>query len=76
MANYENVTIPTNLDVKDETRERFGEFYASLFDHTLAQNPKAVITEYAWSARSCDPCPMPALSGQELRVLGPTCCRA
>jgi MYXO-CTERM domain-containing protein len=70
VANYENVTIPTNLDVKDETRDRFGQFYASLFDHTLAQNPKAVITEYSWSASSCDPCPVPALSGQELRVLG------
>ncbi|WP_146658680.1 DUF2330 domain-containing protein [Enhygromyxa salina] len=70
VANYENVTIPTNLDVKNETRDHFGQFYASLFDHTLAQNPKAVITEYAWAASSCDPCPVPALSGQELRVLG------
>jgi uncharacterized protein (TIGR03382 family) len=70
VANYPNVTIPTNLDVKNEVRERFGQFYASLFDHTLAQNPKAVITEYSWSAASCDPCPVPALSGQELRVLG------
>jgi uncharacterized protein (TIGR03382 family) len=70
VANYPNVTIPTNLDVKNEVRERFGQFYASLFDHTLAQNPKAVITEYSWSAGSCDPCPVPSLSGQELRVLG------
>jgi uncharacterized protein (TIGR03382 family) len=70
VANYPNVTIPTNLDVKNEVREHFGQFYASLFDHTLAQNPKAVITEYSWSASSCDPCPVPALSGQELRVLG------
>jgi uncharacterized protein (TIGR03382 family) len=70
VANYPNVTIPTNLDVKNEVRERFGQFYASLFDHTLAENPKAVITEYSWSASSCDPCPVPALSGQELRVLG------
>jgi uncharacterized protein (TIGR03382 family) len=69
-ANYPNVTIPTNLEVKDETRERFGEFYASLFDHTLAQTPKAVITEYSWAASTCDPCPVPALSGQELHVLG------
>jgi hypothetical protein len=69
-ANYENVTIPTNLEVKNETRERFGEFYASLFDHTLAQNPKAIVTEYSWAASSCDPCPVPALSGQEVRVLG------
>jgi MYXO-CTERM domain-containing protein len=69
-ANYDNVTIPTNLEVKDETRERFGAFYASLFDHTLAQHPQAVVTEYAWAASTCDPCPVPALSGQELRVLG------
>ncbi|MFO7561671.1 MAG: DUF2330 domain-containing protein [Enhygromyxa sp.] len=69
-ANYQNVTIPTNLEVKDETRERFGEFYASLFDHTLAQNPQSVVTEYAWAASSCDPCPVPSLSGQEVRVLG------
>ena len=70
VANYPNVTIPTNLDVKNEVRDRFGQFYASLFDHTLAQNPKAVVTEYSWAASSCDPCPVPALSGQELRVLG------
>jgi MYXO-CTERM domain-containing protein len=70
VANYENVTIPTNLEVKNEVREHFGQFYASLFDHTLAQNPQSVVTEYAWAASSCDPCPVPSLSGQELRVLG------
>ncbi len=69
-ANYNNVTIPTNLEVKDETRARFGEFYASLFDHTLAQNPQAIVTEYSWAASSCDPCPVPSLSADEVRVLG------
>jgi MYXO-CTERM domain-containing protein len=69
-ANYPNVTIPTNLVVKDDVREHFGEFYVSLFDHTLAQHPKAVVTEYAWSASSCDPCPGPVLSREELIVLG------
>ncbi|MFO7561672.1 MAG: DUF2330 domain-containing protein [Enhygromyxa sp.] len=69
-ANYPNVTIPTNLVVKDETREHFGQFYVSLFDHTLAQHPRAVVTEYAWSASSCDPCPEPPLSLDELVVLG------
>jgi MYXO-CTERM domain-containing protein len=56
-ANYPNVTIPTNLVVNDSTRENFGQFYVSLFDHTLAQHPNAVVTEYAWSANGCDPCP-------------------
>ncbi|MCA9681279.1 MAG: DUF2330 domain-containing protein [Myxococcales bacterium] len=70
VANYENVAIPTNLEVKDEVRERFGSFYASLFDHVLANNPKAVVTEYSWAAGSCDPCPEPPLSLQELVTLG------
>jgi MYXO-CTERM domain-containing protein len=70
VANYPNLAIPTNIEVKDAVRERFGSFYASLFDHTLANNPKAVITEYAWSAGSCDPCPEPPLALAELATLG------
>lgn len=60
VANYKNVTIPTNFDVKDQVRQRFAEFYAALFDQTLARNPGAVVTEHAWqvqSASKCDPCP-------------------
>jgi MYXO-CTERM domain-containing protein len=70
VANYPNATIPTNLDVKDEAKKRFGEFYAALFDRTLQSNPGAVITEYAWDASSCDPCPTPALTPDELATLG------
>jgi hypothetical protein len=60
VSNYKNVVIPTNFDVKDSVRTRFGEFYAALFDRTLAANPGAVVTEYAWAAQpfsKCDPCP-------------------
>ena len=70
VANYENVTIPTNLDVKEEARERFGEFYAALFDRTLEKNPGAVVTEYSWDASSCDPCPTPPLEETDLATLG------
>lgn len=70
LANYENVTIPTNLDVADSVREDFGAFYASLFDLTLEKNPKAVVTEYSWDASTCDPCPEPALNIGELMTLG------
>ncbi|MBP6842826.1 MAG: DUF2330 domain-containing protein, partial [Kofleriaceae bacterium] len=42
VANYKNVTIPTNLDVKDAVRDKFGEFYAALFDRTVEKNPGAV----------------------------------
>jgi MYXO-CTERM domain-containing protein len=70
MANYENATIPTNLEVKDEVRTRFGEFYAALYDRTLEKHPGAVITEYSWSATSCDPCPGPQLDYHDLATLG------
>jgi MYXO-CTERM domain-containing protein len=70
VANYKNVTIPTNFDVKDEVRKRFGEFYAALFDRTLEKTPGAVITEYAWQAMSCDPCPGPNLDYHDMATLG------
>jgi hypothetical protein len=69
-ANYPNVTIPTNLDVEESVRGSFGPFYAALFDATLAKNPKSIVTEYAWDASSCDPCPGPTLDENDLRVLG------
>ena len=70
LANYENVTIPTNLEVSDETRARFGEMYAALFDATLAAHPGAVVTEYAWPAANCDPCPGNPLDAKDLLTLG------
>ncbi len=57
-ANYDNVTIPTNIDVRDGVRHEFGAFYNALFTRTLEENPGAVVTEYAWSATQCDPCPL------------------
>jgi MYXO-CTERM domain-containing protein len=70
VTNYGNVTIPTNLDVKDETKTQFGAFYAALFDRTVEQNPGAVITEYAWDASTCDPCPGPQLDDSDFYTLG------
>jgi MYXO-CTERM domain-containing protein len=72
VANYPNTTIPTNLDLEETAKDHFGEFYVSLFDHTLEQHRGAVVTEYAWGAGSCDPCPGPdaALTNQELLELG------
>ncbi|MEZ4448184.1 MAG: DUF2330 domain-containing protein [Nannocystaceae bacterium] len=70
LANYPNVTIPTNLEVAEEARERFGELYAALFDATLERSPGAAVTEYAWDAGSCDPCPTPPLTPDDLATLG------
>ena len=72
VANFPNVTIPTNLDVAEPARESFGTFYAALFDRTLEKHPGAVVTEYAWGATSCDPCPgnIQGLSGVDVETLG------
>ena len=80
VANYRNVTVPTNFDVKPEVRDRFGEFYAALFDKTVAANPGAVVTEYAWTAQPplypggqgyhCDPCPPVEVDDADMMTLG------
>jgi hypothetical protein len=69
-ANYKNVTIPTNIKVDDDVKDRFAEFYAALFDETLQQNPGAVVTEYAWDASTCDPCPGPTLQPEDFMTFG------
>jgi hypothetical protein len=86
LANYKNVFIPTNFDVKPSVKERFAEFYAALFDKTVEKNPGAVITEYAWTARAgsrggrggrggplgvkCDPCPTVIPQDNDILALG------
>lgn len=70
LANYDNVTIPTNLEVTADTKDSFGEFYKTLFARTVAANPGAVITEYAWNASTCDPCPGPSLGPEDFLTLG------
>jgi MYXO-CTERM domain-containing protein len=70
VANYDNVAIPTNIDVSDATRREFGAFYAKLFDQTVEKHPRSVVTEYSWQSSSCDPCPTPPLEGSDLATLG------
>ena len=73
VANYKNVFIPTNFDVKKSVKTRFGEFYAALFDKTIEANPRAVVTEYAWTAvpnYHCDPCTDADITNPDLGVLG------
>jgi len=72
LANYPNVSIPTNLDVVDATRTSFGSFYATLFDRAIEKTPGGIVTEYAWGASSCDPCPgsVQGLSQSDLATLG------
>jgi hypothetical protein len=73
VANYKNVFVPTNFDVRSTVKSRFGEFYAALFDKTTEANPGAVVTEYAWTATRgyhCDPCAEFDVSTQDMQTLG------
>jgi hypothetical protein len=71
VANYANVFIPTNLEVGDGVRAAFPAFYAELFDALIDKSGKrAVVTEYAWQTTSCDPCPVPPLSLDDISTLG------
>ncbi|MEM9068155.1 MAG: DUF2330 domain-containing protein [Myxococcota bacterium] len=70
VANYPNVTIPTNLTVEPDVAERFGSFYRTLYDQVVTENPGAVVTEYSWRATNCDPCPTTPLQPNELATLG------
>lgn len=70
VANYDNVFIPTNIEVRNEVRDEFGSFYRTLFDRTAKENPAAVVTEYSWAASTCDPCPGPTIDGNDFNLLG------
>ena len=70
VKNKKNVTIPTNFDVDERARADFPALYAALFDKTIEVNHGAAVTEYAWAATSCDPCPTPPLDGSDFATLG------
>jgi hypothetical protein len=69
-ANYPNLTIPTNIELNEAALSSFGAFYVALFDKAVEKTPGAVVTEYAWNAGSCDPCPGPTLDPGDLASLG------
>lgn len=73
VANYDNVTIPTNLEVSEDVADNFGDFYRTLFSETVQDHPGAAVTEYAWNAGECDPCPadMPwGMFPEDIEILG------
>jgi hypothetical protein len=70
VANYPNLTIPTNIELNEAALSAFGAFYLALFERTVEKAPSTVVTEYAWSAGSCDPCPGPTLDPGDIATLG------
>ncbi len=70
VANYDNYAVPTNIRLSDVASENFGAFYDALISRMVAVYPGSIITEYAWNAGSCDPCPDAPLNPSELVTLG------
>lgn len=70
VANYDNATIPTNLEVDPAAKAQFGSFYTALFERARKGRARTVFTEYAWDASTCDPCPIPPLDAEDLLALG------
>ncbi len=69
-ANYPNTFAPTNIEVVEGTKTQPQVMYTAVFDATIAHTPRAFVTEYAWDATSCDPCPTIALTPDELLTFG------
>lgn len=69
-ANYPNLTIPTNIELDESAKASFGPFYVALFDKAVENAKNSVVTEYAWTAGSCDPCPGPTLQPTDIATLG------
>lgn len=65
-----NVTIPSNVRVREHVRGQFSEFYASLLDHVFTRNPNTFITEHAAILGFCHPCTTTPLTAEELGLLG------
>jgi hypothetical protein len=70
VANYPNLTIPTNIELDESAISSFGSFYVALFDKAVENAKNSVVTEYAWTAGSCDPCPGPTLAANDIATLG------
>jgi hypothetical protein len=70
-TNYRTVKLPAEIDVPAYNRGEFGGYYRAIFDRqSMSEGQRAVFTEYAWDASSCDPCTADPLSYDELRRAG------
>ena len=70
-TNFRTVKLPTDVDVPEFVKNRFADFYRSLFDQQSREEGIGVVfTEYAWDMGWCDPCASPPLSVDEQRKLG------
>ena len=70
VANYDNVTIPTNIDVSDATRRSSARSTRRSSTRPWSKHPRAVVTEYSWAVELLRPLPDAAARAGELATLG------
>jgi hypothetical protein len=72
-TNYRMVKLPSGMDLPEYLKNsgEFPAFYQAMFTHQAeAEQNRAVVLEYAWNMRWCDPCAADPLSNEELLQLG------
>jgi hypothetical protein len=71
-ANRPNIAAPSNTNVKLAVKGSTEVFHDAVLAKLFESAPGGVVTEYAWSATSCAPCPGPPLDAEDMRELGVT----
>ena len=70
-TNYQTVRVPSDMDVPLYIKDRFADFYRTLFDRAVARGGgTSVFLEYAWNTGWCDPCSAPPPSPGDLATFG------
>ena len=70
-TNYQTERVPTGIEVPQFIRNRFAEFYRTLFDRAVARSGgTSVFLEYAWNTGWCDPCSAPPPTPADLSTFG------
>jgi len=70
-ANYQTERVPTDIDVPLFIKDRFVDFYRTLFDRAVAKSGgTSVFLEYAWNTGWCDPCSAPPPTPADLSTFG------
>lgn len=71
VSNYDNVFLPSNVEVSPAAAEQLAVLYNALFDAQLRRNPRSAVTEFVWPTTGCgEPCPNAPLTLNELMSLG------
>jgi len=71
ITNYRTVKIPSDAEIPVYVKEKFGDFYKSMFQTSYDREGRNIaFVEYAWNMNTCDPCSANPLTPEELKGAG------